>query len=848
MSTTTTSPPPIIVETDLKFYLSGGYFNSDPNASLGGEISSFALVSGSLDGLFDRIDTNEAEKGDVEYRCVYLRNTNQTRKLLGTKIWIETGTKSPDTAIAISIGSAGMNGTEPMIPTESIEPPMNFFEIPLQAPEEPNIGDLFPGDSIGLWIRWFVNTGTQSIPDDVAIIRIDGEREPETLNQIPDPTDPPPIECPLGQRYDPISGTCVVDTTIIICPNGYVYNTTTQRCVPPATPPPTTPTWKFAAGGDFSCSSDNTASMNSMKTRLNTTAAEPNDISIFLALGDLSYNDGDQSCWINSTKVLGAMFPNHIAPVIGNHDDIEDGMAEDRASIINTYPMMSSEGWYTFTRRNIQFIMMDTQKTYTAGSAQHTFAVESLQAAAGDPAIKWIIVCYHKPSFTTGTNYGPLTDFRLLYHPLFDEYKVDIIFSGHNHIYFRSKPVRYNTGSPSNPIIASTQTNGNYINIDGRIFNTTGTGGRTSDHIFDGNAESYVGHRSLPPPYGVTFCTLQENGTQLACEFVSNTGQVLDSYTLSKPAPIEEPPPLICPEGTHYSEELGYCISSPQSCPNGQTWSEEQNMCIPITAEPPPPPPSESPGYPITNVEWYYDAVTTLNTNQTIDSGDHAADGVLLCSSASGVDSVSISNGYLLIETGGGNGRVYFDYHTRPRFAVNDQPGFNLAMTFTWVYDGQENCSVKDGNHQTSGFSLTNLVFGGFGFALHQNEIESKAEYWHNEQGDDVTSVYPRNLALVEGNEYKIFFTIRTDRVAETVVLNVWQDFDDGQGWTKIMTNRTWSNSGWDPGSVPSGDDQDEIEAGPSKIKRHHVWIRNNGGGQDMKVKDIKIGTLPYLN
>ena len=81
--------------------------------------------------------------------------------------------------------------------------------------------------------------------------------------------------------------------------------------------------------------------------------------------------------------------------------------------------------------------MMDTQSSYTSGSTQYTFAVTQLQQAAANPAIKWIVVCYHKPSLTTGHDTVPLTDFRNYVSPTLDQYKVSLIFNGHNHIYFR---------------------------------------------------------------------------------------------------------------------------------------------------------------------------------------------------------------------------------------------------------------------------------------------------------------------------------------------------------------------------------------------------------------------------
>ena len=62
---------PLLVEADLKWYFSGGTFNSDPKESTGGEISATEYVSGTINGLFDKVETNEAINGDDEYRCVY---------------------------------------------------------------------------------------------------------------------------------------------------------------------------------------------------------------------------------------------------------------------------------------------------------------------------------------------------------------------------------------------------------------------------------------------------------------------------------------------------------------------------------------------------------------------------------------------------------------------------------------------------------------------------------------------------------------------------------------------------------------------------------------------------------
>jgi predicted phosphodiesterase len=873
LSSSTTTP--VILPEDIKFYLSGGYYNSDPLNSLGGETSSFQLTSGTLNGLFDRVDTSEAEIGDIEYRCVYLRNTSQTRKLLGTKIWIETGTASSNTSIAISLGSSGINGIEPTIPDEGIEPPMNFFEIPLQAPDEPNIGDLYPGDHIALWIRWYVQPATQSIADDFAVIRIDGEREPESISQpLPDPTDPPPTTgCPQGSKWSPVEFRCVDDSTVIICPNGYTYNSTTQRCVPPTTPPPSVPIWTFGAGGDFSCTSDADASGVLIGSKLNKTAG--NDIGLFLALGDFSYQDGDESCWFdNMQSNLGAMYPNEVAPILGNHDDGEDGSDSDRTDVIAEFPLMPTEAYYAFTRRNIRFIMMDTQSSYTSSSTQYAFVVAQLQQAAANPAIKWKVVCYHKPSFTTGSYYGPLTDFRNLYHPLFDQYKVDLIFNGHNHIYFRSKPVRHDSANVGTPIIASDQATGNYINIDGRVFITAGASGRSSHTEYDSTAENFVGMRHAPSPYGNCFITLQDSGNQLRVQFITNGNQVLDDFTLHKPGAT--PPPTgdaVCPQGFHYDDTLGRCVISPQQCPTNYRWEPTQNRCVASTGEPPP-----TTTDPMIGVEWYYDSTATQNTPQTINAGaSDSVDGVITVSSWSSVASTTIANGWITVKSGtatpptASTGRIGIDYYEKARYNTDDKPGFNTAFTFTFLYNGSHAVGIMDGNDPAGGgtYAIPNWIFSGFAFSIFGPEptpdsgffdgIGSRVQYYHNlttqasPSDTQIISSFPGGKSLEVGKTYKVFGTYRTNRITMQVIGNVWIDFGDGDGWVKCQTDRVWSLSNWNPTNVPTGyTDTSQIIAGPANIKRHRLTIRNNhitaGTPPDLLVKDIKIGTLPYLS
>ncbi|HJU58267.1 MAG TPA: hypothetical protein VJ583_00835, partial [Nitrososphaeraceae archaeon] len=261
-------------------------------------------------------------------------------------------------------------------------------------------------------------------------------------------------------------------------------------------------------------------------------------------------------------------------------------------------------------------------------------------------------------------------------------------------------------------------------------------------------------------------------------------------------------------------------------------------------------PPPTGGVFPVPNVIWFYDSQPSLSKDMVLRSGQtHPTDRVILPSSASGVSSHPIKNGWLEVQSGGGNGRVYWNYHEVPQFSQLPTAGFNTAMTGTFMFKpGIDNLSIKDGNHGTNGWVLDgDLVFGGFGLAFHRTEVESKAEYWHNNQGSGMTVSYPNGLKLVDNKEYKFFLTFVTDRVKQEVVLNAWLDFGDGKGWVQVLKDRKWGQSGWSPGSVPNGNDKAEIEKGPSFIKKHHIWTRANGNSF-LPVKDIKIGTLDFLS
>jgi len=104
-----------ITSSNIKFYLSGGAGNTNVNASIGGAIagstSTYEVDDDQLHNLFDKTLGTESTAGDIEHRCIYVKNTHGSLELELAKIWISTNTGTPANVITIARDVIGKNGT-----------------------------------------------------------------------------------------------------------------------------------------------------------------------------------------------------------------------------------------------------------------------------------------------------------------------------------------------------------------------------------------------------------------------------------------------------------------------------------------------------------------------------------------------------------------------------------------------------------------------------------------------------------------------------------------------------------------------------------------------------------------
>lgn len=248
--------------------------------------------------------------------------------------------------------------------------------------------------------------------------------------------------------------------------------------------------FRFAAYGDSrSYPSDHAAVVNAI------IASDPRFV---LHTGDFVSRGGSESNWQTEffTPAAPLLKDTCLYPTLGNH--------EEHASYYFLYFCtppgggIDNEQWYSFDYGNCHFVAVDTDDDFSTGSAQYNWLVNDLQSATGE----WLFVYTHYPAYSSGSHGGreAVQDYLV---PLFEQYAVDMVFAGHDHLYEQSYK-------------------------DGVYYITTGGGGAdlyscgSSPNPYSQYCESAYHH-----------CTIDVSGLSAVMKARHNDGSVFDEVTLA---------------------------------------------------------------------------------------------------------------------------------------------------------------------------------------------------------------------------------------------------------------------------------------------------------------------------
>ena len=159
---------------------------------------------------------------------------------------------------------------------------------------------------------------------------------------------------------------------------------------------------------------------------------------------------------------------------------------------------MGGQRYYTFKKGNAEFFALDS-------NYMDPEQLQWVEQKLGGGGSSWKICFFHHPLYSDGAFHGPDLDLRKRIEPLFQKQGVNVVFSGHEHVYERL--------TPQNAI----------------YYFVLGCSGELRPHNLRPSAAMAKGFDT-----DRAFMLVEIAGDELAFQTVSRAGETVDSGTLTK--------------------------------------------------------------------------------------------------------------------------------------------------------------------------------------------------------------------------------------------------------------------------------------------------------------------------
>lgn len=277
------------------------------------------------------------------------------------------------------------------------------------------------------------------------------------------------------------------------------------------------------------------------------TSVDHESLDFWVTTGDNAYRSGTnkqfQTGFFEPYKSILRHTP--VWPVYGNHDarrwvffDIFNFPTKAENGGIAS----GSEHFYSFDYANIHFVMLDTQESnLTAGSEMLSWLKNDLTQTKQ----QWLLAVFHHPPYTKGSHdsdsqrdsRGRLISVRENILPLLEAGGVDLVLSGHSHMYERSSLINchYGYSSTFNPSMLRSESKNNVYNkkenkisaYSGTIYTVIGS----SSKVDTGPLNHPAMQTSLQEAGSMLF-DVEKN--KLKAYFINKDGIVKDQFEINK--------------------------------------------------------------------------------------------------------------------------------------------------------------------------------------------------------------------------------------------------------------------------------------------------------------------------
>ncbi|HLL52281.1 MAG TPA: metallophosphoesterase [Myxococcaceae bacterium] len=275
---------------------------------------------------------------------------------------------------------------------------------------------------------------------------------------------------------------------------------------------------RFAAMGDFGMGNEAQAQVLASIVQ--------NKPELLLGLGDIAYDAGSEQELQDHlfTPMAPLMAEVPLFAALGNH---EYGTDQGQPTLDGLHQPSNNpqrtERYYSFDWGHVHFVALDSTCAVGAATRDRCDRDAMLAWAKADleqSRAPWKIVFFHHPLWSSGSH-GSTLKMRAKYAPIFEATGVDLVLTGHDHDYERTKPMR-GDGEAS-----GTERGITYLVI--------GSGG-ARHRTFSGTKPNWSVYRD-DLNHGYLDVTVA--GGTLEARMVTPAGAVLDSFSLRKTLPPE---------------------------------------------------------------------------------------------------------------------------------------------------------------------------------------------------------------------------------------------------------------------------------------------------------------------
>lgn len=168
---------------------------------------------------------------------------------------------------------------------------------------------------------------------------------------------------------------------------------------------------------------------------------------------DKAQSDTEWGEWFDAMGWIPSVMP--IVPVLGNHEYGAFNLKKDGENFLSKFwrpqfdlPVNGLEGQeeavYYIDYHNVRLVVMNAQAAL-ASPEQLSSQTKWLRGILENTKQKWKILSFHHSLFSARDgNHGDYPDLRNIWGPLFEEYGVDLVLTGHDHVYSRGSGISFN--------------------------------------------------------------------------------------------------------------------------------------------------------------------------------------------------------------------------------------------------------------------------------------------------------------------------------------------------------------------------------------------------------------------